>query len=208
MNCFKNILHQIPRKNLLVILIGILEFELFLTPLYSQKLSPEEYFSAFNVKGPQQIYSFRISTSVNENLFYLCGDVAFRLDKKLNIQTVLGFYFTPLEKKMLKYESEDVYLNLNERRYIALLLFEKTFWFNNTLGAYISAGGGWAWFSYAGSNKDESNPLVPALNTGLDINFSQNVESGFSFGMRIGYEFLNFKSETDHLGFLSIIFRF
>ena len=208
MKCIRNILSQVTTKNFIPVLISILLFEFYLTPLYSQKLSPEEYFSALNVNGPQQIYSFRISTSVNKNLFYLCGDVAFRLDKKLGIQTVLGFYFTPLEMKVLKFESEDVYLNLNERRYMALLLFEKTFWFNNTLGAYISAGGGWVWFSYAGSNKDESNPLVPALNTGLDINFLQNVESGFSFGMRIGYELLNFKSETDHLGFLSIIFRF
>jgi hypothetical protein len=190
------------------ILLSILLFEFYLTPVYSQKPCLQESVPVISAKGPQQFYSFRISTALNEDVYYLSADLAFRIDNKLNIQTVLGFYFTPEEYKILKFDTEGVYLNLNERRYIALLLFEKTFWFNNTLGAYVSAGGGWAWFSYAGSNKDENNPVVPALNTGLDINFSKNTESGFSIGMRIGYELLNFKSETDHLGFLSILFRF
>ena len=190
------------------ILLSILLIEFYLNPFYSQKLCPLECASVLPSKGPQQLYSIRTSTSINEEIFYLSADLAFRIDYKLNIQAVLGFYFTPEEYKILKFDTKGVFLNLNERRYVALLLFEKTFWFNNTLGAYTSAGGGWVWFSYAGSNQDENNPVVPALNTGLDINFSKNTESGFSIGMRIGYELINFKSETDHLGFLSILFRF
>jgi hypothetical protein len=203
-----NILLQVILKNLNSVLFSILLIEIYSPPLYSQKLCPQTINAAFSEKGPQQMHSFRISTSINEDIYYLDADLAFQLDNKLNIQAVFGFYFTPQENKILKFDTQDVYLNLNESRYVLLLMFEKTFWFNNTLGAYISAGGGWTWYSYAGSNQDDNNPVVPALNTGVDINFSKNLESGFSYGMRIGYELLNFKSETNHLGFLSLIFRF
>jgi len=107
-----------------------------------------------------------------------------------------------------KLAGKDIYLNLSETRCLAFLSFEKTFWFNNTLGLYAGAGAGWAWFVYAGSNRDENTLVVPVINTGLDINLFGGNQAGQAGGIRFGYEFINLKSEKNHFGSISFILRF
>jgi hypothetical protein len=177
--------------------------------MFSQNYHNNDSVSVISDKGLRQYYySIRLGVAGNEEYFYIGGEFSFLLERKLNISTILSLYLTPQETKVLKLASKDVYLNLSETRCLAFLSFEKTFWFNNTVGLYAGAGAGWAWFLYAGSNREENTLVVPVINTGLDINLFGGNQAGQAGGIRFGYEFINLKSEKNHFGFIGFILRF
>ncbi|MCK7528685.1 MAG: hypothetical protein MZV64_69575 [Ignavibacteriales bacterium] len=110
------------------------------SPMFSQNYYNNDSVLVISDKGQQQYYySIRLGVAGNEEYFYIGGEFSFLLERKLNISTILSLYFTPKETKVLKLASKDIYLNLSETRCLAFLSFEKTFWFNNTLGLYAGA---------------------------------------------------------------------
>lgn len=205
---FKRILSLLSRK-VVILLSTFLVFVSLSSPMFSQNYYNNDSVSVISDKGQQQYYySIRAVVAGNEDYFYIGGEFSFLLERKLNLSTILSLYVTPTETKVLKRASKNVYLNLSETRFLAFLSLEKTFWFNNTLGLYAGAGAGWAWFSYAGSNRDENTLVVPVINTGLDIIFLGGNEAEQTGGIRFGYEFINLKSGKNHFGFIGFILRF
>ena len=143
-------------------------------------------------------FSIALDASFNNDDFLL-GIYPGILLKKQQIRANLFFYARPYEKKVYVRQTQNFLIRYLEWRSVLGINVDKHFEIYANTGLMLSAGYGWSFATYAGSNSDPKSKGTPVLKVGFDQRFAD-------IFVGIGYKFIKLPYVDNNQFYLSFTY--